>query len=108
LQRHVRLETVIFNEQQKYKLESYRPPVTRTRESNFPERCWEGYFYSQNSCQGPSFKVPISRGQGLEEEPLSLFELLIVKVSMENEKFAGSPFNTICARLNRLQNNDFG
>jgi hypothetical protein len=52
--------------------------------------------------------VHISSGLGLEEEPSDVVELLIVKVSFDNEKFSGSPFQTICTRSNRLQNYDFG
>jgi hypothetical protein len=41
-------------------------------------------------------------GRGLEENPLYPVELIIGKVKNVNKKFSGSPFQTICARSNRL------
>jgi hypothetical protein len=42
---------------------------------------------SQNSHQEPSFKVHISSGQGLEQELPYPIEILIAKVSIDNESF---------------------
>jgi hypothetical protein len=49
--------------------------------------------FSQNSHQEPSFMVHISSGQGLEQEPPYPIEILIVKVSIDNDNVLCKSFS---------------